>query len=86
MTAFINDGHFTRYHYVQSTSNPRYPYGVCGPFASEQEARAALERISAAHLSARLHLEVAGFADDHCDMLSRDQDAARLRLEQLAAA
>ncbi|MOA49205.1 hypothetical protein D3C78_1720580 [compost metagenome] len=86
MTDFRSNGPFAAFHYVQSSRSPRYPYGVCGPFASEVEAAEALERITAAHPSADVHLEEGGFAGNARASLTSDQDAARLRLEQLAAA
>lgn len=86
MTSFSSNGPFTAFHYVQSSHSPRYPYGVCGPFASEPEAVAALERITAARPGADVHLEEGGFAGNARASLTSDQAAARLRLEQLAAA
>ncbi len=86
MTTFASNGPFTVFHYVQSTRSPRYPYGVCGPFACEAEAAEALERITVAHPGADVHLEEGGFAGNAHARLTSDQAAARLRLEQLAAA
>ena len=73
MNTFFRAGGFTQYHYVQHSNSPRYPYGLCGPFATEAEATAALKRI------------YAGFAGNACHMMSTDNAKARQRLEQLRA-
>lgn len=84
--AFANNGGFTVYYFVQSTSEPRYPYGICGPFSSESEAENALKRIEAARPS-EVHMEKAGFAIENAsEILASDQLMARLHLEHLATA
>lgn len=85
MTAFAQAGGFTLYHYVQHSDCPRYPYGLCGPFATEVEAAEALERIAATFPTTALHIERAGFADSASRMLTTDNAKARQRLEQLRA-
>ncbi len=85
MTAFPSAAGFTLYHYVQHSDQPRYPYGLCGPFTSEAEASEALERIAAVFPSASLHIEEAGFAGDAGPMLAQAHDHARQRLAQLRA-
>jgi hypothetical protein len=85
MSTFTQVGGFTQYHYVQNSDAPRYPYGVCGPFATEAQATAALERITAVFPAAAFHIEHAGFAGNACHMLTTDNAKARQRLEQLRA-
>jgi hypothetical protein len=85
MNSFFQAGGFTQYHYVQSSNSPRYPYGLCGPFATETEATTALKRISAVFPAAACHIEHAGFAGNAHHMLTTDNAKARQRLEQLRA-
>ncbi|SFP27493.1 hypothetical protein SAMN05216229_101259 [Geopseudomonas sagittaria] len=85
MIAFTIAGGFSLYHYVQHSDQPRYPYGVCGPFTTEAEASEALERITAVFPAAALHIEEAGFAGDAGAMLAQDHANARQRLAQLRA-
>lgn len=85
MNTFINDGHFTQYHYVQHSNDPRYPYGLCGPFANEGEAVEAMKRITAVFQATECHIEHAGFAGDAIQMLTTDNAKARQRLNQLRA-
>ncbi len=85
MTTFAQAGGFTLYHYVQHSNHPRYPYGLCGPFATEADAADALERIAATFPAAALQIEQGGFAGDASQMLAKDNAAARKRLEQLRA-
>ncbi len=85
MSIFTQAGGFTLYHYVQHSDSPRYPYGLCGPFASETEADEALERITTAFPAVEFHIEQAGFAGNAHQMLSQDNAKARLRLAQLRA-
>ena len=73
------------YFYVQHSEQPRYPYGVCGPFATDTEADAALERIESVFPAVVLHIERGMFADDVREMLATDNARARQRLEQLRA-
>lgn len=85
MSTFTQLGGFTNYHYVQHSDAPRYPYGVCGPFATEAEAVGALERIATAFPATDFHIERAGFAGNSHHMLTTDNAKARRRLEQLRA-
>lgn len=85
MITFAQVGGFTQYHYVQHSDAPRYPYGVCGPFATDAEAVAALERIESVFPAVALHIERGMLADDVREMLSTDAARARQRLEQLRA-
>ncbi|WP_455232143.1 hypothetical protein [Geopseudomonas aromaticivorans] len=85
MIAFPIAAGFSLYHYVQHSDQPRYPYGVCGPFTSEAEAAEALERIAAVFPAAALHIEEAGFAGDAGQMLAQANTHARQRLAQLRA-
>ncbi|MNN84810.1 hypothetical protein D3C81_2020160 [compost metagenome] len=85
MIAFPIAGGFSLYHYVQHSDQPRYPYGVYGPFTTEAEASEAMERITAVFPAAALHLEEAGFAGDAVQMLAQDHAQARQRLAQLRA-
>jgi hypothetical protein len=85
MNTFTQAGGFTLYHYVQHSDSPRYPYGLCGPFATEDEASEALERITASFPTAECHIEQAGFAGKARRMLSKDNAKARQRLAQLRA-
>lgn len=85
MSTFVHTNGFTQYHYVQHSNSPRYPYGLCDPFATEDEATAAQERITAVLPAAACHIERAGFAGNACHMLATDNAIARLRLEQLRA-
>lgn len=85
MTVFtLLDGHAV-YFYVQHTGHPRYPYGVCGPFATDAAAEAALDRIEAAFPAVGLHIERGGFMDDKRVMLAKDNALAQQRLAQLRA-
>lgn len=83
MTAFPSFGGFTTYHFVQHSAQPRYPYGLCGPFASEAEASEALERIAAVFPAAGLHIEKACFYAAAGPVLAQANAHARQRLEQL---
>lgn len=83
MSTFVRLGGFTQYHYVQHSDAPRYPYGVCGPFAMEAEAIAAMDRIAATFPATAFHIEHAGFAGNKRRMLTTDNAKARQRLEQL---
>ena len=85
MSTFVRLGGFTTYHYVQHSDDPRYPYGVCGPFATEDEAVAAMDRIAATFPATALNIEHAGFAGNKRRMLTTDNAKARQRLEQLRA-
>ena len=85
MSTFTQVGGFTQYHFVQHSSSPRYPYGLCGPFATEVEAIAAMDRIAATFPATAFHIEHAGFAGNKRRMLSTDNAKARQRLEQLRA-
>ena len=85
ISTFAQSGGFTLYHYVQHADSPRYPYGLCGPFATEADAAEALERIAATFPAAALQIEQGGFAGDASQMLAKDNAAARQRLEQLRA-
>jgi hypothetical protein len=85
MSTFAQVGGFTQYHYVQHSDAPRYPYGLCGPFATQAEAIAAMDRISATFPATAFHIEHAGFAGKAHHMLSTDNAKARQRLEQLRA-
>lgn len=85
MSTFTQLGGFTNYHYVQHSDDPRYPYGVCGPFATEAEAMEAMERISATFPATEFHIEQAGFAGNSHQMLTTDNAKARQRLAQLRA-
>lgn len=85
MSTFTQSGDFTLYHYVQHSKCPRYPYGLCGPFATEADAVEALERIAATFPDADLQIELGGFAGDASQMLAKDHAAARQRLDQLRA-
>lgn len=85
MITFAQVGGFTQYHYVQHSDAPRYPYGVCGPFATENEAVAAMDRIAATFPATAFHLEYGGFAGNKRRMLTTDNAKARQRLEQLRA-
>ena len=85
MTTFAQAGGFTLYHYVQHSNHPRYPYGLCGQFATEAEATEALERIAARFPATALRIERAGFPDNASRKLTTDNAKARQRLEQLRA-
>lgn len=85
MNTFIQLGGFTQYHYVQHSDAPRYPYGVCGPFATQAQATAAMDRIAATFPATEFHIEHAGFAGNKRRMLTTDNAKARQRLEQLRA-
>lgn len=79
MTAFQNDGGFTPYHYIQHGDWPRYPFDLCGPFADEAEADAALERIAAVFPSAPLHIESGSFSTDNAPQMLAQANAAALQ-------
>lgn len=81
MTTFPNAAGFTLYYYVQHSAQLRYPYGLCGPFASEAEASDALGRLAAMFPAASLRIEAAGFADDAGPMLAQDNGRARQQME-----
>lgn len=85
MSAFTKTGVLTQYHYVQHSNDPRYPYGLCGPFATESEAVEAMERITAVFPATECHVEDAGFAGDKIQMLTTANAKARQRLDQLRA-
>lgn len=76
---------YTLYHYVQHSDQPRYPYGLCGPFTTEAEASEALERIAAVFPAAALHIEEASITSRAAPMLAQDHAHARQRLAQLRA-
>lgn len=81
MTAFHNVAGFTLYYCVQHRAQPRYPYGLCGPFASKAEASNALGRLATVFPAAALCIEAAGFADDAGPMLAQDNGRARQQME-----
>lgn len=85
MITFAQVGGFTQYHYVQHSDAPRYPYGVCGPFTTQAQAIAAMDRIAATFPATEFHIEHAGFAGNKRRMLATDNARARQRLEQLRA-
>lgn len=81
MIAFPSVAGFTLYYCVQHRAQPRYPYGLCGPFASEAEATNALERLATMFPAAALCIEAAGFADEAGPMLVQDNGRARQQME-----
>jgi hypothetical protein len=85
MSTFTQVGGFTQYHSVQHSNAPRYPSGVCGPFATQPQATAAMDRIAATFPATAFQIEHAGFAGNACHMLTTDHAKARQRLEQLRA-
>lgn len=85
MSAFQLTHGFTIYFYVQHSTSPRYPYGVCGPFATEGEALAAMDRIGVVFPDVEFHIEQGTFADDSREMLTKDNAQARQRLEAAEA-
>lgn len=84
MTAFPRIAGFTLYYCVQHGAQPRYPYGLCGPFASEVEASDAMGRLSAVFPATALRIEVGGFAGEVCSMLAKDNGLARQQMESRA--
>lgn len=73
------------YFCVQRSASERYPYGICGPFATETQAQAALARINSRYPNTALYLERGMFESDARAMLATDNAKARQRLDQLRA-
>ncbi|MCQ2031957.1 hypothetical protein [Stutzerimonas zhaodongensis] len=82
---FPKNGPFVSYYFVMDMKDERYPYGCCGPFASQAEAEQALERIARAFPAADLRLGQGGFDIDDDEMLIEAQGKARVKLARLAA-
>ncbi len=80
MTAFPSFGGFTLYYCVQHSAQPRYPYGLCGPFTSKAAASEALERLATVLPAAALRIEAAGFAGDAGPMLMQDTGSTRQQM------
>ncbi|MDH0095425.1 hypothetical protein N7333_02380 [Pseudomonas sp. GD04158] len=85
MKNFAKHHGFTLFHYVQEDSSPRYPYGVCGPFATAEEAQRAMTRVIAAFPTSHFHTEQGGWMGDCGKALSLDNAKARHRLARLRA-
>jgi hypothetical protein len=85
MSAFTHADDFADYYCVQNTKLPRYPYGVCGPFASKDEAAQAMDRIASVFPDAALRLERGSSPSGNAYPLDEDQADARQRLAQLRA-